>query len=297
MNSNLPPTPSFVRRGSQKELSSVAGQGSRGKSSPVAEQSREEPSPIAGQRSQKDTTSFVVGPSQVLWRRCVAEFIGTFTIVFAPVAFLAAGKTFGGDGSLMGAAWVSGLAVLAMVYALGPISAAHFNPAVTLGFAVSGRFPWRCVAAYWTAEILGGVAAAGVAALLFGSGHGMHVPAAGVTLGRAVGLEAVLTFFLMLVIMAVATDKRVNGAVPGIAIGLTVVFDILIGGSVTGASMNPARSLGPALFAGGAALSSYWIYVVGPAIGAVVAALAYEAMRGGREHAQGAPADLMTVTT
>ena len=111
-------------------------------------------------------------------------------------------------------------------------------------------------------------------------------------LARAVGVEAVLTFFLMLVIIAVATDRRANGAVPGLAIGLTVVFDVLIGGPVTGGSMNPARSLGPALFAGGAALSHYWVYVVGPALGAVVAARLYEAIRGGEEHAQGAPNDL-----
>ena len=127
--------------------------------------------------------------------------------------------------------------------------------------------------------------------MLFGGGHGAHVPAAG-PLIRAVGVESVLTFFLMLVIIAVATDKRANGAVPGIAIGLTVVFDVLIGGPVTGGSMNPARSLGPALFAGGSALSQYWIYVVGPVTGAVIAARLYEAMRGSGEHAQGAPNDL-----
>ncbi len=106
-----------------------------------------------------------------------------------------------------------------------------------------------------------------------------------------------MTFFLMLVIIAVATDRRVNGAVPGLAIGLTVVFDVLIGGPVTGGSMNPARSLGPALFAGGAALANYWIYVVGPTLGAVIAARLYEAIRGGEQHAQGAPNDLYEALT
>lgn len=224
-------------------------------------------------------------------RRYLAEFIGTFGIVFAPVALSATGRLHGGDSGLMAAAWVSGLAVLAMIYALGHISAAHFNPAVTLGFAVAGRFPWRYVAPYWVAEFSGGIAAACLAALLFGGGYGAHVPAAGPAL-RSVGVESVLTFLLMLVIIAVATDKRANGAVPGLAIGLTVVIDVLIGGPVTGGSMNPARSLGPALFAGGAALSSYWIYIVGPVIGAVVAARLYEAIRGGEHHAQGAPNDL-----
>ena len=223
-------------------------------------------------------------------RRYVAEFVGTFTIVFAPVALSAAKHLPGGDGGLMAAAWVSGLAVLAMVYALGPISAAHFNPAVTLGFAVAGRFPWRYVLPYWLAEFAGGVGAAALAAFSFGGGHGAHVPSVG--LGRAIVLETILTFFLMLVIIAVATDRRVSNAVPGIAIGLTVVLDVLVGGPVSGGSMNPARSLGPALFADGRALSCRWIYVVGPAVGAVLAARLYEALRGSEKHAQGAPNEL-----
>jgi len=223
-------------------------------------------------------------------RRCLAEFVGTFGIVFAPVALSATGTFSGGDNGLLAAALVSGLSVLAMIYALGHISAAHFNPAVTLGFAVAGRFPWRWVVPYWIAEFAGGIVAAALSALFFGAGFGAHVPT-GPTF-RAVGLEAALTFFLMLVIISVATDKRVAGAVPGLAIGLTVVFDVLIGGPVTGGSMNPARSLGPNLFAGGQALQIYWVYVAGPALGAVLAARLYEALRGGEEHAQGAPNDL-----
>lgn len=223
-------------------------------------------------------------------RRHLAEFVGTFGIVFAPVAHSASGAHAGGDSSLMAAAWVSGLAVLAMVYALGHISAAHFNPAVTLGFAVARRFPWRYVVPYCACQWLGGVVAAGMVALLHGARHGAHVP--GVSGAVAVTTEALLTFLLMLVIISVATDRRVNGAVPGLAIGLTVVLDVLIGGPLTGASMNPARSLGPAIFAGGSALASYWVYLVGPPVGAVVAACLYEAMRGGDEHAQGAPNDI-----
>lgn len=222
--------------------------------------------------------------------RYVAEMVGTFGIVFAPVALSGAHALRGADGSLMASAWVSGLAVLAMVYAFGHISAAHFNPAVSLGFAIAGRFPWRYVPAYWAAQFAGAILAAGAAALLFGAGHGVHIPA--VPPLHAVGIEIVLTFLLMLVIVAVATDRRANGAAAGLAIGLTVVFDILIGGAATGGSMNPARTLGPALFAGGAALSHYWIYVVGPVMGAALAARLYEAIRGGQEHAKGAPNDL-----
>ncbi len=224
-------------------------------------------------------------------QRYIAEFVGTFGIVFAPVALSATGTLPSSDSGLMAAAWVSGLSVLAMIYALGHISAAHFNPAVTLGFAIARRFPWRYVLPYLAAEFLGGIAAAAVVALLFGGGYGAHIPNSGLV-AAAVGTEAVLTFFLMLVIISVATDKRVAGAVPGLAIGLTVVFDVLIGGPVSGGSMNPARSLGPALFAGGAALANYWIYVIGPILGAVVAARLYEAIRGSEKHAQGAPNDL-----
>lgn len=224
-------------------------------------------------------------------RRYAAEWMGTFGIVFAPVALSATGMRHGGDASLMAAAWVSGLSVLAFIYALGHISGAHFNPAVTLGLAVAGRFPWRYAAPYWGAQFLGAISAAGMVALMFGAGHGAHIPAPGSPV-RAVCLEALLTFFLMLVIISVATDRRASGAVPGLAIGLTVVFGVLIGGPVTGGSMNPARSLGPALFAGVPALVHYWVYLVGPAVGAVLAARLYEAIRGGEEHALGAPNDL-----
>ena len=224
-------------------------------------------------------------------RRYAAELVGTFGIVFAPVALSGSGHLPGGDSGLMAAAWVSGLSVLAMIYALGHISAAHFNPVVTFGFALAGRFPWRYVAPYSASQCAGAVLAAALAALLFGPGHGVHIPAPGPA-ARAVGMEAVLTFFLMLVIISVATDRRVNGAVPGLAIGLTVVLDVLIGGPVTGGSMNPARSLGPALFAGGAALTHLWVYVVGPLLGAAIAAVLYEAVRGGAHHALGAPNDL-----
>lgn len=224
-------------------------------------------------------------------QRYIAEFIGTFGIVFAPVALSATGTLPSSDSGLMAAAWVSGLSVLAMIYALGHISAAHFNPAVTLGFAIAGRFPWRYVLPYWVAEFLGGITAAAVVALLFGRGYGAHIPNSGLV-AAAVGTETILTFFLMLVIISVATDKRVAGAVPGLAIGLTVVFDVLIGGPVSGGSMNPARSLGPAMFAGGAAIANYWIYVIGPILGAAIAARLYEAIRGSEKHAQGAPNDL-----
>jgi MIP family channel proteins len=223
-------------------------------------------------------------------KRYAGELVGTFVVVFAPVAYLGSTAVSGGKGSLLEAALISGLAVLVMIATFGPISAAHFNPAVTLGFAVSGRFPWKHVVPYWVSQVLGSAWAAGLGAYLFGAGPGVHLPAQE-NLGRNLGVEIAITFILMLVIMAMATDKRVNSSAPAPAIGFAVVIGVLIGGPITGGSMNPVRSLGPALFAGGPALSHMWLYVLGPVLGAVAAALLYERLRLHPEHASSAPGD------
>lgn len=225
----------------------------------------------------------------MIHKRYAAEAIGTFGVVFAPVALSGTGILKGGASSLLEAALVSGLVVLAMIYALGPISAAHFNPAVTIAFASAKRFPWNQVLPYVLSQLVGAVVAGAVAALLFGAGHGVHIPGDPTNLVRNLGTEIVISFFLMLVIMALATDGRVSGTAPAIGIGLTVVFCVLIGGPVTGGSMNPARSFGPALFAGGPALANYWLYIVGPIAGTLLAALAYEAIRLHPTHAKAAP--------
>lgn len=230
--------------------------------------------------------------------RLAAEVCGTFGIVFAPVALSASVHYAGGDGSLLTAAWVSGLSVTAMVAALGPVSAAHFNPAVTIGFAAAGRFLWRHVPGYIAAQFLGACLAVGTARVCFGvPGAGVHLPASGVSPLQVIAIEAVLTFLLMIVVMAVATDKRVNSAVPPLVVGLLVVTNVAIGGAVTGASMNPARSLAPALFAGTfAPLAAWWQYALGTVLGAVIAARLYESVLrpvSAREFAQSAPADLV----
>jgi MIP family channel proteins len=226
-------------------------------------------------------------------KRYVAEFIGTFTIIFAPIAVGASAAMGHTDHGLLIAALVSGLPVLAMIYALGPICAAHFNPAVTLGFALARRFPWKFVLPYWVAQMLGSVAAAGLAFVLFGASSGAHVPSDPSAILRNLGIEMTISAMLMFVIISVATDRRIHGTIPALAIGFTVVVGVLIGGPITGGSMNPARSFGPALFTGGAALASYWLYVVGPMVGASIAAFLYEAIRLEPEHAKGAPDDLV----
>jgi aquaporin NIP len=177
----------------------------------------------------------------------------------------------------VGVAISFGLVIMAMIYAVGHISGAHFNPAVSFAFALSRHFPWRLTLGYWTAQLLGALAAA---ALLRGSlGNIAHV---GATLpagsqGQSFLWELVLSFFLMFVIMAVATDTRAVGEAAAIAVGGTVGLDAMFGGPISGASMNPARSLGPALVSGD--LHAVWLYLVAPIAGTALAALMYQVIR------------------
>jgi MIP family channel proteins len=177
----------------------------------------------------------------------------------------------------VGVAISFGLVIMVMIYALGHVSGAHLNPAVTFAFALTRHFPRRHIVPYWAAQVAG---AAIAAAILRGSLG--NVARVGATYpsgsdGQAFLWEVVLTFFLMLVIMAVATDTRAVGEAAAIAIGGTVGLDAMFGGPVTGASMNPARSLGPGMVAGD--VHALWIYVLAPMAGAAVAALTYTFLR------------------
>lgn len=185
-----------------------------------------------------------------------------------------------------------GFTVGIMVYTFARISGAHFNPASTLGFAVTRRFPWRYVLPYWLAQFAGAIVASAMHFLLLGNAaatahFAATIPRIGY--GQAIAVEVILTFFLMLISMAVATDRRVSQSVAGLAVGLTVLSNGLVGNFLTGGSMNPARSLGPALFAGGQALSTYWIYVLGPLAGALLAAGVYELLRGDKKSIKDVP--------
>jgi MIP family channel proteins len=178
----------------------------------------------------------------------------------------------------LGVAVAFGLAITTMIYALGHVSGAHFNPAVSFGFALTRHFPWRSMAAYWAAQASGAI----LAAVLLRASLG-DVADVGATLpsgsdGQSFLWEVVLTFFLMLVVMAVATDTRAVGEAAALAVGGTVALCALVGGSVSGASLNPARSLGPALVSG--ELGSLWIYLLAPLVGAALGALAYQYLRG-----------------
>jgi aquaporin NIP len=211
-----------------------------------------------------------------LVRRALAEVIGTFALVFAGCGAIMVDAKTGALGHV-GVAITFGLVIMVMIYAVGHISGAHFNPAVTFAFALSRHFPWPRVAVYWSAQLAGALVAALV---LRGSlGDIAHV---GATLPsgsdqRAFLWEGVLTFFLMFVIMSVATDTRAVGEAAAIAIGGTVGLDAMFGGPITGASMNPARSLGPAIAAN--EYSAVWVYLLAPLAGAAIAALTYQFLR------------------
>jgi MIP family channel proteins len=209
-------------------------------------------------------------------RALLAEAIGTFTLVFAGCGAIVVDAKTGALGHL-GVALTFGLVIMAMIYALGHVSGAHFNPAVTFAFALSRHFPRSRALGYWMAQGLGALAAAAVVRASLGNhAHdGATLPSG--SQGQSFLWELLLSFILMFVIMAVATDTRAVGEAAAIAVGGTVGLDALFGGPVSGASMNPARSLAPALVSGD--LHALWLYLVAPPVGAAAAALTYRYLR------------------
>ena len=211
-----------------------------------------------------------------LARALVAEAIGAFALVFAGCGAIMVDAKTGALGHI-GVAISFGLVIMVMIYAVGHVSGAHFNPAVTFSFALARHFPRRRIVPYWAAQLTGAVIAA---AILRGSlGNVAHMGATypSGSEGQAFLWESVLSFFLMFVIMAVATDTRAVGEAAAIAIGGTVGLDAMFGGPVTGASMNPARSLGPGVVGGD--LHALWVYILAPVAGAALGALAYQYVR------------------
>lgn len=209
-----------------------------------------------------------------LWRSLLTEFVGTFILVFVGAGSVA--LTLAQGGSLLGSALAFGLTLVVLIYTWGNYSGAHFNPAISFGAAVAGRMNWLLMLGYWIVQLLGGIAAAALIAYLFGTESGVGASIGSLTntdAWRAVLLEAFLTFFLVVTFLFI-TGNPWMAFVSGLAIGLVLTFDMLVGAPLTGASMNPARSLGPAIFSNN--LGTYWIYIVGPLLGALVAALVYK---------------------
>jgi len=204
-------------------------------------------------------------------RALAAEFAGTFALVF-----FGCGAIANGIGSAS-TALAFGLVIAVMVYALGHISGAHLNPAVSVAFALGRHFPWPRVVSYVSAQLLGAIAGALALRVTLGPSVSLGVTQPSGSWGQAASWEALMTFFLVIVITAVATDTRAVGEAAALAIGGTVALCALVGGPISGASMNPARSIGPAVVSGD--LSSIWIYILAPLAGGAAAALVYRWLR------------------
>ena len=199
----------------------------------------------------------------------VAEFVGTFALIFIGAGALAIGQA-----NLVGVALAHGLVIVTFAYAYGHISGTHINPAVTLGLLIAGEIEFVAAIGYWIAQFLGGILGAVVLnAVLPNPGDlGVTILSEGVGVGQGLVVEIVLTFFLVNTIFNTAVSGKA-GNFAGLAIGLTLVLAILMGGPLTRASLNPARTLGPAIVSGNYA--DIWLYFVGPLIGAILAALLY----------------------
>jgi aquaporin Z len=215
--------------------------------------------------------------------RYLSEFLGTFALVFAGTGAIIVNDVSGGAISHVGIALTFGLVVMVMIYAVGDISGAHFNSAVTLGFWLAGRLPVREVAPYIGSQLVGGLLASLLLRLVFSEHSGLGVTQPSVTVFGAFLFEVLLTFFLMFVIIHVSSGAKERGITAGLAIGATVCLDALFGGPITGASMNPARSLAPALVAGH--FDHLWLYLLAPVVGAFLAVAAFGLTSGGEARA------------
>lgn len=210
-------------------------------------------------------------------KRWVAEFLGTCGLVFAGTGAIIVNNASRGEVTHPGIALTFGLVVLAMIYTFGDVSGAHLNPAVTMAFAAARRFPWRDVPGYVLAQVAGALAASLLLSYLFPADRTLGATLPAGSAGQSFVLEVILTFFLMLVVLSVSTGAKEKGITAGIAIGAVIGLEAMFAGPICGASMNPARSLAPALVSGH--LDSLWIYLIAPCAGALLAVPACCAFR------------------
>jgi aquaporin NIP len=204
-----------------------------------------------------------------LMKKYISEFIGTFSMVFCGTGAMTINEVTGGEVTHVGIAITWGLIVMAMIYAFAETSGAHFNPAVSIAFAYAKKFSWKEVPKYIIAQILGALLASLILWFLFPASETLGATIATVDVWRAFVLELLLTFFLMVVIINVSTGSKEIGVVAGIAIGGVVLLEAMFAGPITNASMNPARSIAPAIVSGN--LQYLWMYITAPILGALLA--------------------------
>jgi len=212
--------------------------------------------------------------------KLIAESLGTFCLVFAGTGAIVVNEVTGGAVTHVGVALTFGLVVMVMIHALGAVSGAHMNPAVSVGLAMAGRFQWRSIPGYVLAQVAGALAASWLLSVLFPGSVALGATLPAGSDWQAFVLEVVLTFMLMLVILSVtSTGSRVRADIAAIAVGGVVGLEAMFAGPISGASMNPARSLGPAVVSWH--FESLWVYMAAPLVGVGLAVLAWAAMRGG----------------
>jgi aquaporin Z len=214
----------------------------------------------------------MIGVTNPILKKLLAESIGTFALVFAGTGAIVINDVSGGSITHVGIALTFGLVILAMIYAVGDISGAHFNPAVTMGFWLSGRFPISSVIPYVASQCAGAFAASGILHFLFPANATLGSTMPTGTEMQSFVLELILTFLLMFVILNVSTGSKEKGISAGIAVGAVIGLETMFAGPICGASMNPARSLAPAVVSGH--LEHLWIYLVAPVAGACLAIFA-----------------------
>lgn len=204
-------------------------------------------------------------------KKYISEFIGTFSMIFCGTGAMTVNEVTGGEVTHVGIAITWGLIVMAMIYAFGETSGAHFNPAVTIAFAYAKKFAWKEVPKYIIAQVLGAFAASLVLWFLFPTSEYLGATIPTVDVWRAFVLELLLTFFLMVVIINVSTGSKEMGIIAGIAVGGVVLLEAMFAGPITNASMNPARSLAPNIVSGN--IDGLWLYVLAPILGAILAVI------------------------
>lgn len=204
-------------------------------------------------------------------KRFIAEIIGTFALVFCGTGAMVINEFTGGTVTHVGIAITFGLIVMGMIYAFGDISGAHMNPAVTIAFAYAKNFPWKEVPLYALAQLIGAFLASGILLYLFPESETLGATLPKLAVMKVFVLELLLSFFLMVVIINVSTGSKEVGVIAGAAIGGIVLLEAMFAGPVTGASMNPARSISPAVVSGN--IADLWVYIFAPIVGCLLAVM------------------------